>query len=169
MRFVDFLKATVMLSGGGATALAILTVVSGANDDDDKVVLYMAAWWVVATLVGSFIGRRKEPSPQIAELLANSTTATMMPEISPASVLLNRLWPLLVAVLISAGLSFLAPQIPGIATGFAIIWALAWRHQDKAVVAIEERDGLVFFVRKTAFYKPMSLERMPGLRREIPT
>lgn len=29
MRFVDFLKATVMLSGAGATALAILTVEIG--------------------------------------------------------------------------------------------------------------------------------------------
>jgi hypothetical protein len=169
MRFVDFLKATVMLSGAGATTLAILTVVSGTNDQDDKVVLYMAAWWIVATLIGSFIGRRKAPSTQIADLLANSSTATMMPEIGPASVLLNRLWPLLVAVLLSAGLSFLAPQIPGIATGFAIIWALAWRHQDKAVLAIEERDGAVFFVQKTAFYKPMSLERMPGFKREVPT
>ena len=169
MRFVDFLKATVMLSAAGATALALLTVVSGTNDDDDKVVLYMAGWWVAATLIGSWIGRRKGPSPQIADLLANSSTATMMPEISPGTVLLNRLWPLLVAVLISAVLSFLAPQIPGIATGFAIIWALAWRHQDKAVTAIEERDGAVFFVQKTAFYQPMKLERMPGFRREVPT
>jgi hypothetical protein len=169
MRFVDFLKATVMLSGAGATALAILTVISATNDQDDKVVLYMAAWWIAATLIGSWIGRRKGPSTPIADLLANSSTATMMPEISPASVLLNRLWPLLVAVLISAGLSFLAPQIPGIATGFAIIWSLAWRHQDKAVTAIEERDGVVFFVQKTAFYKPMTLERMPGFKREVPT
>ena len=170
MRFVDFLKATVLLSGGGATALAILTVVSGTNDQDEQVVLYMAGWWLAATLIGSFIGRRRNgPSPQIADLLADSRTATMFPEIHPAAVLLNRLWPLVLAVLLSAALSFLAPQIPGIATGFAIIWALAWRHQDKAVTAIEERDGVVFFIEKTAFYKPMKLERMPGFKREVPT
>lgn len=169
MRFVDFLKATVMLSGAGATALAILTVVSGTNDDDQNVVLYMAGWWLAATLIGSFIGRRKGPNPQITDLLANARNATMMPEIHPATVLLNRLWPLLAAVLLSAALSFLAPQIPGIATGFAIIWALAWRHQDKAVTAIEERDGIAYFIEKTAFYKPMRLERMPGFRREVPS
>lgn len=168
MRFVDFLKATVMLSGGGATALAILTVVAGSNDDNQNVVLYMAGWWLIATLIGSFIGRRKGPNPQISDLLVNARNAKMMPEIHPATILLNRLWPLLAAVLISAVLSFLAPQIPGIATGFAIIWALAWRHQDKAVTAIEERDGVVFFIEKTAFYKPMSLERMPGFRHEVP-
>ena len=45
--------------------------------------------------------------------------------------------------LLAGGLAFLAPQIPGIAAGFAIIWALAWRRQDAAVAAIEERDGAV--------------------------
>jgi hypothetical protein len=167
MRFVDFLKTTVILSGGGATALAILTVVSASNDQADQVVLYMAGWWLAATVIGSIIGRRRDTSPQIADLLANASNATTMPEIHPATVLFNRLWPLLLAVLLSAGLSVLAPQIPGIATGFAIIWALAWRNQDKAVTAVEERDGVSFFVEKTAFYKPMSLERMPGFRREV--
>ena len=39
------------------------------------------------------------------------------PEHRPSAVLLNRLWPLLVFTLLSGGLAFLAPQIPGIATG----------------------------------------------------
>jgi len=33
-----------------------------------------------------------------------------------------------------------------IATGFAIIWALAWRRQESAVAAIEGRDGVRFYV-----------------------
>src|SRR4051794_19209012 len=105
MRFVDFLKATVMLSGAGATALAVLTVVSATNDQDNKVVLYMAGGGAAAPLIGSGTARRKEPSPQIAALLADSSPATMMPEIGPAPFLPNRLWPLLVAVLLAAGLS----------------------------------------------------------------
>ena len=35
------------------------------------------------------------------------------------------------------------------AAGFAIIWALAWRRQDAAVTAIEERDGFRFYVDRT--------------------
>ena len=64
----------------------------------------------------------------------------------------------------SRGLAFLAPQIPGIAAGFAIIWALAWRRQDAAVAAIEERDGAAFYVRRTSSVRPMSLVRTPGYK-----
>ena len=52
--------------------------------------------------------------------------------------------------LLAGALAFLAPQIPGIAAGFAIIWSLAWRHQDAAVAAIEERDGAAFYVQRTS-------------------
>jgi len=71
---------------------------------------------------------------------------------------------------VAAGaLSFLAPQIPGIAAGFTIIWALAWRRQDAAVEAIEERDGATFYVERTAPHQPIKLVRTPGFRREVPT
>ena len=71
---------------------------------------------------------------------------------------------------VAAGvLSFLAPQIPGIAAGFTIIWALAWRRQDAAVEAIEERDGATFYVERTAPHQPIKLVRTPGFRREVIT
>jgi hypothetical protein len=70
----------------------------------------------------------------------------------------------LLFTLLAGGLAFLAPQIPGIAAGFAIIWALAWRRQDAAVAAIEERDGACFYVRRTSPVRPMSLERAPGFK-----
>jgi hypothetical protein len=79
-------------------------------------------------------------------------------------VLVNRLWPLALFTLLAGGLAFLAPQIPGIAAGFAIIWSLAWRHQDAAVAAIEERDGAAFYVQRTSPVRPMSLVRTPGFR-----
>ena len=66
----------------------------------------------------------------------------------------------------AGGLAFLAPQIPGIATGFAIIWALAWRRQDSAVQAIEERDGVTFFIERTAPHQPIKLVRAQGFRRD---
>jgi hypothetical protein len=71
---------------------------------------------------------------------------------------------LLLFTLVAGGLAFLAPQVPGIAAGFAIIWALAWRRQDAAVAAIEERDGACFFVRRTSPVRPIALERTPGFK-----
>ncbi|MCW2991689.1 MAG: hypothetical protein JWM73_2283, partial [Solirubrobacterales bacterium] len=108
-------------------------------------------------------------NPPIARLLASARASTSLPEHHPSAILVNRLWPLLLFTLLSCGLAFLAPQIPGIAAGFAIIWALAWRRQDAAVEAIEERDGVTFYVEKTAPHHPIRLIRTPGFRREVPT
>ena len=41
------------------------------------------------------------------------------------------------------------PQVAAVAAGFAIIWALAWRRQEAAVAAIEDRDGFRFYVDRT--------------------
>ena len=43
-------------------------------------------------------------------------------------------------------------------------WALAWRRQDAAVAAIEERDGACFFVRRTSPLLPIALERTPSFK-----
>lgn len=169
MRFVDFLKATVLLSAGAATTLGVLMIAAAANTADDKVVFYAVGWWVVATIVGGWVGRRNQVSPPIGRLLADAKNATMMPDIRPGSVLVNRLWPLIASVVAAGVLAFVAPQIPGIATGFTIIWALAWRRQESAVRAIEERDGVTFFVEPTSPFRPIRLVRMPGFRREVPS
>jgi hypothetical protein len=169
MRFVDFLKATVLLSAGSASTLAVITVLGATREGDDSIVLFCTGWWLGAAVIGAFLGRRKSASPAIARLLADAKNATMMPEIHPGAVLLNRLWPLILVMVVAGALALIAPQIAGIATGFAIIWALSWRHQDKAVVAIEERDGVTFFVERTSPFRPMRLERTPGFRREVPT
>lgn len=169
MRFTDFLKATVLLSAGAATTLGVLTVAAASNSSEDNVALYAVGWWVVATIVGGWVGRRNAVNPPIGRLLANAKNATMMPEHRPGSVLANRLWPLVLCTVVAGVLSFLAPQIPGIATGFTIIWALAWRRQEGAVRAIEERDGVTFFVERTSPLRPIQLTRMPGFRREVPS
>lgn len=164
MRFVDFLKSTVLLSAGVATALATVTVLSAAAGSDVTLVGAMAGWWVASTLIGTWLGRRAEVSPPIARLLAGAKSTSVLPLQEPGRILLNRLWPLLLFALIAGGLGFLAGQIPGIGAGFGIIWALAWRRQHDAVVAIEERDGVRFYVRRTSPFKPMELERAPGFK-----
>jgi hypothetical protein len=169
MRFVDFLRATVLLSGGAATMLGVLTLASATQNGDDQAVFYAVGWWVLATLIGSFIGRRHEVNPPIARLLADAKAATMMPDIRPGTTMANRLWPMLICVVAAGALAFTGPQIPAIATGFTIIWALAWRRQESAVRAIEERDGVTFFVERTSPVRPMQLIRLPGFRRERPS
>ena len=82
-------------------------------------------------------------------------------------MLLNRMWPLLASTVIALGLGLFAPQIPAIACGFAIIGALAWRRQEAAVSAIEDRDGVAFYVQPTSPFKPIQLVRAPGFRRDI--
>jgi hypothetical protein len=164
VRFVDFLKTTVLLSAGAATALASVTVLAAEQGSEGLLAPIALGWWVLAALIGLRMGRRAETNPPIARLLAGAKATTTLPEHRPGAILLNRLWSLLLFTLLAGGLAFLAPQIPGIAAGFAIIWALAWRRQDAAVTAIEERDGVCFYVRRTSPVRPMALDRAPGFK-----
>jgi hypothetical protein len=169
VRFVDLLRTTVMLSAGAATMLGVITVASASSSVDATLVFFAAGWWLASALIGAFVGRRDRVSQQIARVLADAKAATMMPEHRPGAVIVNRLWPLLLSTIAAGILGIVAPQIPAIATGFAIIWALAWRRQDAAVLAIEERDGVTFFVESTSPVRPIKLVRAPGLRRDVPS
>jgi hypothetical protein len=169
MRFTDLLKTTVYLSAGSATTLAAVTALSATRTAEENVLVLMAGWWAIAAVIGAFVGRRAAVAPAIGRLLADARAATMMPEHRPAAVVLNRLWPLVVCTVVAGGLGFLVPQLAGIACGFTIIWALAWRRQPSAVTAIEERDGVTFYVEPTSPVRPIQLLRMPGLRREVPS
>jgi hypothetical protein len=169
LRFVDLLKTTVMLSAGAATMLAIVTVIAATGDRDDTLVLIGAGWWVAASIIGALLGRRGQVTAQIGRLLADAKVATMMPEHRPGAVVVNRLWPLLLSTVAAGAVGFVFPQVPAVACGFALIWSLAWRRQDAAVLAIEERDGVTFYVERTSPIRPMRLVRTPGFRREVPT
>jgi hypothetical protein len=164
VRFVDFLRTTVLLSAGAATALATVTVLASAGSSDKSLVLIAVGWWLIAVAIGLRLGRRAQTNPPIARLLASAKASMTLPEHHPSAVLINRLWPLLLVTLVAGGLAFLAPQIPGIGAGFAIIWALAWRRQDAAVAAIEERDGASFYVSRTSPLRPIALVRTPGFK-----
>ena len=162
MRFVDFLKATVLLSAGAATLLAALTLISLTRDLDPSAVYVAAGWWLVAALIGVWLGRRAEATPPIARLLASARTQTSLPELRPGATIANRLWPLLLSTFTAGVLGFFAPQVAAVAAGFAIIWALAWRRQESAVAAIEERDGVRFYVDRTSPLSAIRLVRTPG-------
>jgi hypothetical protein len=167
MRFADFLRATVLTSGAAATALAAVTVAGAIGNGDSLVLAVAGGWWVIAAVFGFWLGRRPEASTQIASLLASARTQPSLPEVTPGRTLINRLWPLLVSTIGAGALAFVLPQVPAVATGFAIIWALAWRRQAPAVTAIEDRDGARFYVVRTSPLKPIQLIRTPGFRSNL--
>ena len=160
MRFGDLLKATVLLSAGAATLLAAVTVIGIARDSPSGLIAFSAAWWVVAAAVGVALGGRAETA--ILRLLAAARTQTTLPELNPGRTMLNRLWPLLLSTAGAGVLGVWEPQVAAIAAGFAIVWATAWRRQEQAVAAVEERDGVRFYVDRTSPLSPMRLVRTPG-------
>jgi len=162
VRFCDFLRATVLMSAGSATALAAVSVAGASADGNSRLVYFGLGWWLAAAAIGAVLGRRSEPNPAIARLLASARTARALPDTQPRTVLLNRLWPLLLSTISAGALAFLVPQAATIAAGFAIIWALSWRRQEGAVAAIEERDGVRFYVERTSPVGPMTLVRTAG-------
>jgi hypothetical protein len=167
VRFSDFLRTTVLISAAAATALAAVTL-AGANGTGDGLVIPVAAgWWLIAAVIGVRLGRRAQTSQPIATLLANARMQPTLPELNPGRTVLNRLWPLLLSTIGAGALAFVLPQVPAVATGFAIIWSLGWRRQASAVTAIEERDGARFYIERTSPFKPIRLVRTPGFRSNL--
>ena len=162
MRFGEFLKATVLLSAGTATLLAAVTVIGLSRETDRTLLVFSAIWWTGAVLIGIWLGRRAETSPPIARLLAGARSQTTLPELRPGTTIINRLWPLLVYAITFSVLGVFRPPVAAVAAGGAIIWALAWRRQERAVTAIEERDGARFYVDRTSPFQPIRLIRTPG-------
>jgi hypothetical protein len=167
MRFREFLRATAFASAASATLLAVLTVVGSHEKDDTSVATVGIAWWAVAAIFGIWIGRRHTVSRQIGTLLADARSSNSLPELNPARTFLNRLWPLLAGTVAAGVASFYWPQVAAVATGFPLIWALAWRHQASAVTAIEGRDGARFYVDRTSPFRAIKLVRAPGMRSNL--
>ena len=169
MRFADFLRLAVLISAGAATALAAVAVAGAEADDASTLEFVLVGWWVLCALAGTVIGRRPDTSPAIARLLAGARSSMVLPELRPGRVLINRLWPLALMTIAAGALAFLVPQVPGIAAGFAIIWALAWRRQAPAVTGIEDRDGVRFYVERTSPVAAITLLRTPGFQATMPS
>ncbi len=168
MRFGDFIRVAVLLFAGAGTACAVVAI-AGANAKEDTTLLYVAvAWWVIATLVGGWLGRRPDAAEGIARLLADARSTQTLPEVEPGRIVFNRLWTVILLAIASGGVAWLLPQIPAIATGFFLLAALWWRRQPSAVQAIEERDGVRFYIERTSPFEPTKLIRTPGFRKNEP-
>ena len=77
-----------------------------------------------------------------------------------------RLWPIGAFALLVGVAGIFAPQVAAIGAGYAILIALAWRGREHAVVAIEDRDGVRFYVEPSSAFEPVKLIRTPGLYRD---
>jgi hypothetical protein len=168
MRFREFLRVSVLLFGGAATALAAVSIVGAVRNDDQVLVFTCLGWWVAAAAIGLWLGRRPTASPGIARALSSARTTNTLPELEPGAVLFNRLWPLAVFAVAAGALGFFIPQVPAVATGYALLVALTWRKQSSAVAAIEDRDGVQFWFDRSSPFGPPRLLRLPGLRRIEP-
>jgi hypothetical protein len=170
MRFTDFLRTSVLLFGGAATALAAVAIAGGASKNDTTLLYVAVGWWVIAAALGLWLGRRVETSEGIGRQMANARHSPTLPELEPPGrIIVNRLWPLLIAIAATAAIAFLIPQVPAIGAGYALLVALAWRKQSRAVAAIEDRDGVRFYVERSAPLKPTQLVRTPWMKRIEPT
>jgi hypothetical protein len=170
MRFREFLRVSVLLFGGAATALAAVSIVGAARNADTVLTLVAAAWWMAAALIGLWLGRRAGATPGIGRVLASARATTSLPELEPGAVLFNRLWPLAVFSVMAGAVGFFIPQVPAVATGYALLVALTWRKQSGAVAAIEQRDGVEFWFDRSSPFGAPRLIRTPGFRKiEPPT
>jgi hypothetical protein len=169
MAFCDLLRMTVLLAAGAATALAAITVVS-ATGADDTLTLYVAAgWWFVALIGGIVLGRPARAVEAMRPALTEARMATALPSLgNPTRAALARLWPLGAFALIAGGLGLVYSGVAAIGAGFALGAALTLRAREGAVAAIEERDGVRFYVEPGSALQPVKLIRSPGLRRDRP-
>jgi hypothetical protein len=169
MAFCDLLRMTVLLAAGAATVLAAVTVIAVAGSSDTLTLFVAAGWWTVALVGGLILGRPARAAEAMQPVLAEARTATAMPEIgNPTRAALARLWPIGAFAVIAGALGFILPGVAAIGTGFALAVALIWRSREGVVAAIEERDGVRFYVEPGSALQPVRLIRTPGLRRDRP-
>jgi len=167
--FCDLLRMTVLLAAGAATALAAVTVLSASSADDTLTIFVAAGWWTVALVAGILLGRPVRAAESMRQVLADAQMTTALPSLgNPTRAALARLWPIGAFALIAGGVGIVLPGVAAIGTGFALAVALAWRARERAVAAIEERDGVRFYVEPGSALQPVKLIRTPGLRRDRP-
>jgi hypothetical protein len=164
MPYTDLLRVTVFLTGAEATALGAITALAAGRNDDATAVVVAAAWWLIALVLGMYLGRPSAAADGVRDALARARTATSLPEESPGRVAAVRLWPIGVTALIAGVLGVIFPGVAAIGAGYALLVALMMRSREAAVLGIEHRDGVKFYVVPSSALRPIELVRTPGLR-----
>ncbi|HEU5106551.1 MAG TPA: hypothetical protein VFU11_12005 [Solirubrobacterales bacterium] len=164
MPYTDLLRASVFVTAAEATALGAITAVAANRDGDTTIVFIAAAWWLIALAIGFYLGRPQRAADDVRDALARARTATSLPDQNPARIAFTRLWPIALTAVAAGVLGIFFPGVAAVGAGYALIVSLAWHTREAAVLGIEHRDGVKFYVVPNHPLKPIELVRAPGLR-----
>jgi hypothetical protein len=162
--YTDLLRITVFITGAEATALGAISAISVGGEPSPTTLIVAAAWWLIALILGFWLGRPERAREDMREPLAKARMATSLPSESANRIAIQRLWPIAITAIIAGGLGLFFPGVAIIGTGYALIVSLSWHTRESAVMAIEERDGVRFYVVPNSALRPIQLVRTPGLR-----
>lgn len=164
MAYTDLLRASVFLTAGEATALGAIAALALGGEPDGTTLIVAASWWVIALAIGAYLGRPERAAEDLRGPLADARTATSLPAESPARIALGRLWPILLTAVAAGVLGIFFPGVAIVGAGYALLVSLAWHSHEAAVLAVEQRDGVKFYVVPSSGLRPVELVRTPGLR-----
>lgn len=164
MPYTDLLRASVFITAAEATVLGAVTAVAANREGNATIVFVAAGWWLVALAIGFYLGRPARAAEDMRDALARARTATSLPDLSPARIVFVRLWPIGFTAVAAGVLGIFWPGVAAVGTGYALIVSLAWHTREAAVLGVEARDGVKFYVVPTNALKPVELVRTPGLR-----
>jgi len=164
MPYTDLLRASVFITAAEATALGAITAIAANREGDTRIAVLAAAWWLVALAIGVYLGRPERAAGDVRDALSRARTATSLPQESAARIAAGRLWPIVFTAIVAGGLGLLFPGVAAIGAGYALIVSLAWHTREAAVLGVEHRDGVKFYVVPTSALRPVELVRTPGLR-----
>ena len=164
MPYTDLLRVSVFVTAGEATALGAVTALASHREGDTRIAVIAAAWWLVALAIGIYLGRPHRAADDVRDALARARTATTLPDQSPARIAFTRLWPIAFTAIAAGVLGIFFPGVAAVGAGYALIVSLAWHTREAAVLGIEARDGVRFYVVPSHPLRPIELVRTPGLR-----
>ena len=164
MPYTDLLRITVFITGAEATALGAITAIGANRTGEESIILIAAAWWLVSLAIGFYLGRPSRAGDDMRNALARARTATSLPPDAPATIALGRLWPIGLTAIVAGVLGIFFPGVALVGAGYALIVSLAWHMREAAVLAVEQRDGVRFYVVPSSALRPIELVRTPGLR-----
>jgi hypothetical protein len=162
--YTDLLRVTVFLTGAEATALGAISAVGANREGSTTTILIAAAWWLVSLAIGFYLGRPSRAADDVRDVLARARTDTSLPSETPARIAAGRLWPVGLTAIAAGVLGAFFPGVAVIGAGYALIVSLAWHTREAAVLGIEQRDGVKFYVVPGSALRPIELVRTPGLR-----
>jgi len=162
--YTDLLRISVLLTAAEATALGAITVLGVQREADSRTLVVALVWWLASLAIGLYLGRPARAADAVREALARARTATTLPPRSPARIAIGRLWPIALSAVAAGALGVFFPGVAAIGAGYALIVSLAWHTREAAVLGVEQRDGVKFYVVPTSALRPIQLMRTPGLR-----